>query len=163
MHVSIQTPQPIITFVCGTCVFVEAPDHRPKYRAHGVGWVWISNDNLVTPFRIQYIVPILRRFLRLNHVAVVNDHFRRLVSAIPAVFTIATRAGNLIGPAGLVWREQIFFGRGLKGCVCSAPPQISLRPVTFVAYTLQDFARTHVEKLYVYSGMNCLVTRDRVV
>jgi hypothetical protein len=46
--------------------------------------------------------------------------------------------------------------------MCRAPPKVSLRTVSFDADTLEDFARTHVEKLHISFGMLLLVASDKL-
>src|ERR1044072_1196635 len=53
-------------------------------------------------------------------------------------------------------------GRCLKSCVRRAPPEISLRAISFDCHALENLARAHVEELNVDARMLLLVTRDEI-
>src|SRR6266550_6434437 len=156
MDIRVQPAQPVIAFLGRARVFVKPQDHRAKYYAHGIGRSRIANQNLVAPFWIKRIIPIAWRFSCSNRIAVINDYFGSLVSAVPTILWIARRSGDLVSPGWTIGSQEVLFGGRLKRCVRSSPPQICLGSISFGPHALEDLARAHIQKLHVCFGMRLL-------
>src|SRR5690349_18800796 len=83
--VRVQLAQPLVACIGFPRLRDGAGHDRSEDRTHCPRRNRIANENLVPPFRIDQVIPILWGILRLDRVAIVADDFRREISPIPVV------------------------------------------------------------------------------
>src|SRR5690349_16353487 len=154
--VCIELLQPGVAGVRLTGLRDRARHDRTKDCAHRSRRDRIANQNLAAPLGVDQSIPVFRRLLRSNHVAVVTDYFRSEVGVVRIVTATATFGIDRRRPCWLVALQQSFFRRSIERLRRRAKPAVSLWIRFLRPHPFENFLRPHVDPLHVDIRMRLL-------
>src|SRR3989454_10357669 len=137
-------------------VFETALDDHPPHGAHRARGERVADQHLALPARVEQVVPVARRLLRLDRLLCVDDDGRRFVRgevAIPRAAPVRTDRARPSGPKRL---EQGVVRAAREDGRWAAEPHVRLRVGALGTEPVVHLLRAHVEPAHVDVGMESL-------
>src|SRR6185437_4736555 len=145
----IEPSQPVVAPLRRTGLGDALGYYRAEYRAHRSRRDRIAYDHLAAPLGIEDVVPILRRAVTRNRVAVVRNYFRCEVGAIPQIMRIVRLRGNITRPGRAIRLKKVLLRGTLERLGRCAEPDVGLWIYCLATNAVENFLRAHVHPLNV--------------